>query len=96
MTLTKRQVEALLTAPFEEYGGDEECWDVESDGEGRLEVIWGRFTLRRYSRFIALNGDVERWDEEPEEFVPATFEPLIGQYFSRNPDGAEIRHTYRY
>lgn len=80
MTLTRKQLEVLLTAPPEYNEDGVSAWDVEPAEDGRLEIVWNRFRLKRWSRFITLDGEVERWDGEMDRFVPAKMKPLMGSY----------------
>ncbi len=100
MDLTKKAIETLLTMPPSEtsYSDDErederEAWDVEQHSDGLLEVKYDRFSIRGYQRFVTPDGEIQRHNEETDEMVPATGEPLIGEYVTTS-DGKT--HKYRY
>lgn len=98
MTLTKKHIEALLTAPFDEYEG-EESLDVEQEADGVLEVRFGRFSVGGYSRYVTPKGDVMRYAENTDELVAAPWEPLVGSYPAwhfKDGERVHVTRTYRY
>lgn len=97
-TLTKKQIEALLTAPFEEYD-DEESLSVDPSGDGILEVQFGLYEPGGYSRYVTPEGNVMFYNADTGKMEDATWEPIIGSYPAwvvKNGKRAPVTRTYRY